>query len=784
MSEGDYRSSNIQQIREFCKQARGLWMEYNSKKSSSSNSALQQNVNSYQSNGQEQKHQQKKSNRKHKCSNRCTNQNVRFYVYKQKDGTFHVCLEEATRNVSYCTIGGSPEDHCDCTLHIEHLWICKRSENFHLCGVHCDNIFNEQNPNLIVQNESAMCQITGLWMLIQKDGSRQLYGTSSIKIEDARMKSWMIQAVDMWKKYVYKGWAPVDSAVHTCRTGREDFRHDEELEEKRRIMKGIPHANAKKTSELIKEGQYKSCTIVNIPTSVYSVNSGLDYHVCLGMHCSAIKNNPGLHEGKAIVLDNVHVCKETGIPHLCGQYCKTNLRNQDGISVCELTGKCIDQVLIKDTWNANGAHIMTPKDSSYSTSCSFGSDGVDVADVTGKRFSNPYKMDMELMMLSGNENFMDVFGDSTGDAFSHSSTSTSSRKSKIDIANKKQECLMIAVSKIMKLFSDDQNESEFERMENTEKEIDSQFTKYITKNTQSKNLVVLTDVYVLSVNHQKKKDDVIAFSLSESEKQTIATTYAQQCLILWFIVRTRTKLGKDKPNLFPFKEFVYPALTLFESGFEIPEADLGYRATIIEPDPLFEARSPDLDKLSNYTTSKGSTSRKKNKGKNESSSSSSSSYNTPPPLKKRRVQHSGSAKVPRFNIRETRRKTQYEKIRKNIEKALTNAVRMEDTPPEHLRLSSVDFDQIDPSNEIFSYSQYRNNSSAMIAAKKQEQLRQITMVIPTAIEVQSTIEYSTTSLPELPAITSVPYSLIKSTNMNRITFSSNSILDRLIECDS
>lgn len=764
-------AKNTEQIKKLCREACDLWLTFNAKK----------------------KHPIVANRRRHRCGSKCMTHNVRFYAYKLCDGNTHVCLEDSIDNASMCTLGGNPNDHSDVIVHIEHLWVCKRSGRFHLCGIHCDDIIDQRHQsNHINQNSTSnsafMCQITGIWIATRKDGTHELYGTSASKMEDARVLNWMYQAVELWKKYVYRGWAPVDSSLHTCRSDADAHLAissvEEEKKERRRLIKGIPISQSSgNTSTTDKLSQNSgACTIVEIPVKVYSMYGSSDYHVCLGHpHCQVNKNDDQVHTSQWINLEHVYVCQETGIPHICGQYCKNSIRNQDGILVCTLTGKCIAEVLIRDTWNVNGAHVMSGKDAPYGLSdCANSGERIQPNKfVNSGTSSASIKMDIDTMMLSGEDAVIDVMNG--GMDFN-----SSNRKSKIEAVNKKQEFLMSAISKIMKLFSDDQLDKEVEKAENIEREINSQLNKYLTKNTQSKRLTVMTDIYLLSLNYQKKKDDFVRFDLSEKDKSNIAMIYAQQCLIFWFIIRTRTKMGREKPNLFLFRDFVYPAITLFETGFEISEADFGYRAVIIEPDPLFQAKAPDLDKLSSVGTGHS------HHGNTRTYVPRRSSKNTPP-LKKRKMTNSNNSSnisnsqtkpvTHRINIETSRTRSQYDKMRKNIELALTNAVKLEGVSPESLKLNSVEYDGIESSDPAFIIPQSRSNSALMIAAKKQEQLKQITMPVPVAPEVQKTINYSdiASTVPALPPVSSVPYSLIQSSNIKRITFKNNDTLfERLI----
>ena len=808
-NEITYNEKNIsfqeRHIRGFCKIACSLWMELNCKKKRNKN----YDGNNNNSNGMSQNGQSRKpiNTRKHTCGNRCMNQNVRFCVFLLPDGDYHTCLIDAINSVTLCALGGNPEDHTHQLLNIDHLWLCKRSGSFHLCGLYCDQIFKPTDDGTLPTDHVAgiMCQISGLWITTQQSGIHELHGTSNSGVDKSRMFKWMTQAIESWKNNVYHKWAPVDPVLHTCRiTGihsniyTENSPKDQhtnnapsansttpngsyvssiDFTEAARILKDLPDTaqqSIKNTSKIIKESQDYACKIINIPATAYSINGGNAYHVCLGDYCSSRHSDYSLHQKVEVVLKDIYVCLDTSIPHFCGSWCTESAYNSDGLSVCKLTGLCLNEVMIRDPWFANDKHLSAEKDILLSASANDGQRRKN--NNSNKNAPSANKIDIDAVAYMSGDAILGAMGDeSRGD------------KLNIQANTKKGEFLLLAIARIMKLFSDDQLEKEMEKMHVKDQEVDSQITRYVSRIDQNKGLVILTDMYLLNINHQKKKEDVIGFDLSDDEKYNIARLYAQQCLCLWYIIRTKTKLGREKPNLFQFKDFIYPALSLFESGFEVPESDIGYRAIIIDEDPLFKARAPDIEKIttqtnsnsysSSYQSKQGSPLKRRKFGHNDigqqqHTNGNNNNHNS----NKNSNEYNKNVTNARINIRSTKRKSLYDKVRKNIEIALYNAVTDEGISPEHLRISSVDYDQIDTTNDAFSNTIHRNNSNVAIRAKKQEQLQKITMSIPSprmslaSLTTTHTLKYSTPAI--IPVTPTNPYSLVTSNNKKQISYNS------------
>jgi len=731
-----HKLSHRDQIGTFCDEATNLWMNRHAKKSVDK----QRNISNGTSVPQ----------RRHTCSFRCMNTNVQFYVFKTPTNALHICLKEAMQTASTCVLGGRPEDHTECMFHVEHLWVCKRTGKYHICGVHCDEIFKNHEDNTdinkIGQSETTKCPITGMWIRTRRDGFHEFYAVASAKVDEARMLQWMTTAVEKWRA-ICRDWAPVDHNLHVCRTGEEisldsdSHPSRDDANETTRIMKGtIPNKKQKTTSEKLNTMKDNgSCQIIKINAYVYSVANDTEFHVCLGMHCKDREFNDNLHITTPTPVDDLYVCRATGKPHYCGPYCKESVRNHDGISVCMLTGRCLADPLIRDSWVVNGKQITSDRDNS---AC--GQEEQFTPFFSKKRsFQAGTHIDKESVFnLNGGVDPFDGRGIGTA-------------KKKIDASNKKEELMIIAIDKIMKLFSDSQKAKDTEKAQTIQQDMENQLNRYINRKTQYKSLIVLTDIFTLHENHQNNKDDVVVFTLSDQQKRNLATLYAQQCIKLWYIVRTKTNLGITRPNLFPFKDFVYPAISLFESGFEIPETDLGFRAIIIEEDELFKAKSPDIDSSAFYANTQNDTPQGS------------------PGQKKRRKMNNYTSQIPKLRTKHemnnTRRKSQYDKIRKSIEEALTSAVRNDSVSPECLRLSTVDYEAIDPSDEVFKYTNHRGNSTALLTAKKQDLLMSITSSVPQAITNTYEISHASLTVPTLPSIPALPYGALPASVSKRIT---------------
>jgi hypothetical protein len=250
---------------------------------------------------------------------------------------------------------------------------------------------------------------------------------------------------------------------------------------------------------------------------------------------------------------------------------------------------------------------------------------------------------------------------------------------------KKEEYLMLAYSKIYALFSSTQLKMEEQiQSDDANKEITTEIDRYANSNSQNKMLMVASDMYLLAAHRRNTRDDPVRFQLTEEARKRLALYYAHRCLVLWYIARTRTKMGKENPLMFPFREFIIPALSLMQTGFVIPESDLGYRAIVVEPDDILRARCLD-------STAKVAMRMQQQKSKAAECSSPSGFRRKKKKQKMSREVSMDSVATVMFS---KRKKSQADKIRLNLEAALTQAIIKDHVSPESLGIHSVEFDAI------------------------------------------------------------------------------------------
>jgi hypothetical protein len=79
-------------------------------------------------------------------------------------------------------------------------------------------------------------------------------------------------------------------------------------------------------------------------------------------------------------------------------------------------------------------------------------------------------------------------------------------------------------------------------------------------------------VTLLSVQTRalRKRGTSWNYDLSSEERESFYASYARRCVNFWCVIRSRTRLGRDEPNMFPLMEFVVAAMYTFARGIYLP----------------------------------------------------------------------------------------------------------------------------------------------------------------------------------------------------------------------
>lgn len=544
--------------------------------------------------------------RKHVCGPKCNQIMISFSLYVTAEKTVHMCVDNPCLD---------PLDkHIELLVEGHTVYVCDKGWTSHMCDDQCSYIVDIRKNGGLITEKGFTCPVSGK-VMFRKNGC---------SLTDGERRGYLDDAVEVWKKNLSGGFLAVDPSRHTCDTSAEpipgsiNVREDAFMTEEERLFKGLNLSKRKlNVADISLNG---GCELERIDAGVFESSTG-ERHLCFRNLCQS-PGDKNYHWVDVYHISHLYICKKTGIPHFCGDICQRKTVTKDGMYVCPLTGY-VDPVPVA-------------RDSMYSGEQRLKSD------VDARRILPDFgKMDIE-----------DLESVAQGMIV---------RKG----VNKKEEYMLLAVSKIASVFSKDQMDAEATIMtEGIEKEISAQMTRYVNKTTQNKKVLVAPEMFLLIHNHRKKKDIPTRMTLTDQDRQKLSIFYAQKCLILWYIVRTRTKMGRESQATFGFKDFILPALSLLQDGFKVSEDDIGYDAVIIQPDTVLGARC-----LQNAHRLSG---------------------------------RMDSPSMGKMCVKEWtgKKKGQQDKIHFSIVEALLGAIQNESVSPEMLRLDSVDFDSINPESVL------------------------------------------------------------------------------------
>jgi len=404
-------------------------------------------------------------------------------------------------------------------------------------------------------------------------------------------------------------------------------------------------------------------------------------------------------------VDCLYVCLRSGEPHLCGNFCnEMEPVGKDHMYVCMHTGMSKGEVEYKNPLEYLPAqsteekrlfrHVLNPL---YQNNKEL------LEKFLNKRKYNQVKMMEEGPAIYDLEQAIYNPDSLSSNIFDRSNVVSNLRKNDMSL---KQHWLINTYAVLLKQFS-------FERFNLEEKESQSQDSltrreaeRYFTR-CESNNIA--PDIlYMWQLMRWKRLElyTVPRVELDSKSRSQLALHYATKCIKFYAIVRTKTLLGKENPNRFPYKTFIVAALNIFESGLNIKIKNKGQIVTVIERDPMLAAFSLGNHinteqkgyRISHTNLTKINSKLQKKKDFSKIDDSYTTTKTTPC-----ESQNKKENKIkPEKKL--GKKGKNYSKVRTAIEEAISQSLNEKRTSPEELKIESIDYDMI--SEEIFvSYNQ-------------------------------------------------------------------------------
>jgi len=414
--------------------------------------------------------------------------------------------------------------------------------------------------------------------------------------------------VDAWKSEICTTWIPLDPQIHECCVDSASIRRNTYYAQATCIEDDAADSTKKKTL----------CRIDNIPAKLYATRSG-ELHVCVAdlcerqkAYCDTMEQLDGqvaLHQTLKSSFTEVYVCRITGKPHYCGTYCeylksvlekndKTPVKNEDHTFVCPLTGWSagMQEIRGKIHLESNERHDFKQKyydfvnnplskkqkkrhesigdldgiihNSLQSTSFVLSSSSTDAKDVSANRVPKKKKGSTRARMIS------------------RAKTMEYMDKRKIQMNQSyRQYYLRLAAEKVGSFLSPERVREYVRRQEKNQPKLLKMFHNYATKCMQHDK--VMNACHLGEIAREENKYIYIPPDISRIPKETmkeIVLQYARLCVCMWYLIRTKTKEGRESPEKFYFPDFVDNILVLMKNGIQVDGDQTGLLYTILRGD--------------------------------------------------------------------------------------------------------------------------------------------------------------------------------------------------------
>lgn len=420
-------------------------------------------------------------------------------------------------------------------------------------------------------------------------------------------------------------------------------------------------------------------------------------------------------------VDFLYVCLRSGEYHICGKLCDSmEINGKDHMYVCKFTGYSTGHVETKSMFD-----FMVEKSSEERRMY--------------KDMNNPtYEKNLNAMnkMFGFGKTKTEVIEDGPAienleDAIYRSETLSMNMFDRSDVISKKRKdmnpkerAFINGYAMLNKIFSEERFKIELKESLQKNVEITNEVERYFNKCHQNGATPSILDAWQLMRWKRLEEYSVPHLNLDPKARSDIAFHYARKCMCLYGIIRTRTKLGKTKPGLFPLNDFILGALKIFEDGLRVNVSQDREPITIIEKDTLLGSFP-----LGNHTSMerKGYRISLKNLEKIRSKESVSENEEDNDWTYKQQIQE--TEEVPaevnscsdsdmdilsqssEDNIKKKERKKRKKngtpkkkvgkkgkssnKMRADIERALSESIVNNEVSPEHLKVDSIEYESID-----------------------------------------------------------------------------------------
>ncbi len=277
-------------------------------------------------------------------------------------------------------------------------------------------------------------------------------------------------------------------------------------------------------------------------------------------------------------LEHLYICEQTGTLHICGDLCDKNhlIFNSDSEEICEISGLVITKQAFAYTKIERRNLSEQPE------------------------FFNRGFTKKRQKVLNFLEHTETLIENCSNLAFKITRTEVFKKVKLLKNTPLKVCYLRVAIVKLCLIFSKDRFKKDKETSLNFEDELQKSIRQHISTVCRNKKPKLFTSDFLLIANQidEKKYSSPDMTRLDDNELKKLILNYAYKCVYFWYIIRTKTKVGKESPSNFPWWEFIESALLIFRDGLIFTTASTDQEIIVSQPDPFLKAlpdKSPFLN---------------------------------------------------------------------------------------------------------------------------------------------------------------------------------------------
>lgn len=292
-------------------------------------------------------------------------------------------------------------------------------------------------------------------------------------------------------------------------------------------------------------------------------------HVCSPAFCPGPTVLPDEHWIALARETALFICAQSGVMHRCDDACTyAEIDDTSAERVCRLTGLVRGAIFRDKYWNPN-RNQQLKSERMFSVFTRDGGRIVVGGTTASDRLANTLN---QIFLATDNATLLSLI--------------STRRPAKQSL---REAYFVTAVGKIAMLFSQQRiREADDAKRRLVQRHIAS-LANYVQERRD--RVVYMTAARRASANLKRAQQQSLVRALPDEIRRQLVLEWAQRCVRFWYIMRTRTELGRETPQAISFYEFIDAAIHLFAEGIAVPprgNSGSGVEYVIV-PDMLFHA---------------------------------------------------------------------------------------------------------------------------------------------------------------------------------------------------